>query len=182
MTDYYVGEIRMMANINGLAPIDWVNCDGRLLSIQDYQPLYSLIGTTYGGNGVTNFAVPDLRGRLPIGQGQGTGLTARTLGQSLGNETASLAEANLPPHSHSVMTAGANATTPTAGPSVTFANTSSPVIQYLKDGLGTAGGATISPAPATIGSTGLGAPHANVMPCATVNFIIAVRGLYPMRA
>ena len=73
MTDYYVGEIRMMANISGNAPNDWVHCDGRLLAISEYQVLFSLISTTYGGNGVTNFAVPDLRGRLPIGQGQGPG-------------------------------------------------------------------------------------------------------------
>lgn len=182
MTDYYVGEIRMMANISGRAPNDWVNCDGRLLAVRDYQALFSLIGTTYGGDGVTNFAVPDLRGRLPIGQGQGPGLTARTVAQSFGSETASLVEANLPPHSHSLVTAGTNATTPTAGPTVTFANTSSPVIQYLQNGLGTAGGTTVNPAPATIGSTGQAAAHANVMPCATVNFIIAVVGIYPMRA
>lgn len=182
MTDYYVGEIRMMANISGRAPNDWVNCDGRLLAIRDYQALYALIGTTYGGDGATTFAVPDLRGRLPIGQGQGTGLTARTIGQSLGAEGVSLAEANMPSHNHSVVTAGTNAATPTAGPSVTFANTSSPTIQYIQNGLGTAGGTTVSPIASTIGSTGLGQPHANVMPCATVNFIIAVQGLYPMRA
>ena len=88
----------------------------------------------------------------------------------------------MPPHSHSLVTAGTNATTPTAGPSVTFANTSSPTIQYLQNGLGTAGGTTVSPAASTIGSAGQAAPHANVMPCATVNFIIAVAGLYPTRA
>lgn len=182
MTDYYVGEIRMMANISGRAPNDWVNCDGRLLKVGEFQTLFALIGTTYGGDGVTTFAVPDLRGRLPIGQGQGTGLTARTIAQSLGTETVSLVEANLPSHSHTVLTAGTNAATPTAGPSVTFANTSSPTIQYLKDGLGTAGGNTVSPAATTIGSAGQGTPHANIMPCATVNFIIAVNGLFPTRA
>lgn len=181
MTDYYVGEIRMMANTNGKPPRDFVPCDGRLLLVSEYQALFALISNSYGGNAVTNFAVPDLRGRLPVGQGAGTGLTTRTICQSYGSETATLAEANLPPHTHPLMTAGAAAATQTAGATVTFANTASPTVQYLKDGLGTAGGTTVSPAASTIGLTGSGAAHANVMPCATINFIICVNGVFPTR-
>jgi len=181
MTDYYVGEIRMMANSNGKPPRDFVPCDGRMLPIRDYQALFALISNSYGGDAVTTFAVPDLRGRLTVGQGTGTGLTARTICQSFGAEAVSLVEANLPPHTHALNTAGTAATTPTAGSTVTFANTASPTIQYLKDGLGTAGGTTVSPVASTIGATGAGAAHANVMSCATINFIICTNGLFPTR-
>lgn len=179
MSDYFTGEIRMMANTNGRPPNNWKLCNGDLLLIREYQALYALIGTAYGGDGVTNFGIPDLRGRLPVGQGQGTGLTNRVVAQSFGAETVSLVEANLPAHNHALMTAGVGASTPTAGTTVTFANTTAPIIQYLKDGLGTAGGTTVSPAEATIGNTGSGLAHANIMPCATVNFIICVTGLFP---
>ena len=82
MSDYFVGEIRLFAG--AYAPANWHLCDGSLLSINTYQALYSLIGTTYGGVGVSTFGLPDLRGRIPIGQGQGTGLTNRVLGQNGG--------------------------------------------------------------------------------------------------
>ena len=179
MVESYTGEIRMMANANGTYPIDWALCDGSTLSVQNYQALFSLIGTTYGGDGVNTFALPDLRGRLPIGEGAGTNLTARTIGQKVGTETVALQPSNIPPHAHALNTAGGAATTVTAGPTVTFANTASPTTQYLKDGLGTAGGTAVNPAPTTVGNTGNGAVHDNIMLCATVNFIICLNGIYP---
>jgi microcystin-dependent protein len=80
------------------APNDWALCDGSLLPISQYQALFSLIGTTYGGNGTTNFALPDLRGRMPVGAGHGPGLTPRQLGQAYGAESAALSQSNLPAH------------------------------------------------------------------------------------
>lgn len=181
MVDSYVGEIRMMGNYNGRAPNGWLSCNGALLSIQANPALYSLIGTTYGGDGVNTFALPDLRGRLPVGQGNGPGLTPRIMGQTFGSEAVSLQPANAPSHNHTMNTAGAAATTTEASDQVTFANVTSPTAQYLKGGLGTAGGTVINPIATTIGTTGSGVAHDNVMPCATINFIICTQGLYPQR-
>lgn len=84
--DPYVGEIRILSFRTGMSPQGWAECNGQLLQINQNQALYSLLGTTYGGDGKTNFALPDLRGRVPMGAGQGTGLTARTVGQKGGQE------------------------------------------------------------------------------------------------
>ncbi|MGE5515129.1 MAG: phage tail protein [Bacteroidota bacterium] len=178
MVDSYVGEIRMMGNTNGRTPNGWLPCNGALVSIQTYPALYSLIGTTYGGDGATTFAVPDLRGRLPVGKGPGPGLTPRYIGQSFGSEAVSLQPANTPAHSHALNTAGTAATTTDASNLVTFANVASPVAQYLKDA---SGGTMVSPVGTTISTVGGGIAHDNVMPCATINFIIATAGTYPQR-
>lgn len=181
MVDSYVGEIRMMGNVNGKAPNGWLPCNGAIVSIQAYPALFSLIGTTYGGDGATTFGIPDLRGRLPMGQGNGPNLTPRIMGQTFGSEAVSLQPANTPSHNHTMNTAGTAAITTEAGPQVTFANVTSPTAQYLKGGLGTAGGTVISPIATTIDTTGSGVAHDNVMPCATINFIISTSGLYPQR-
>lgn len=179
MTDYYVGEIRMMMCQNGRAPNGWFLCDGTLISISEYQTLYSLIGTTYGGNGVTTFALPDLRGRLPVGQGSGPGLTPRTIGQSLGAEGVALSVDNMPSHTHAFNTINAAADTFTIANGVGFGNTTSPGVQYMKGGTGTG-------SPVVLGSTmtnaGSGEAHNNIMPCATMTFIICWMGNYPTRA
>ena len=101
MSEAYVGEIRMFAG--DFAPINWAPCDGRTLQINEYEVLYTLLGTTYGGDGRTNFNLPDLRGRLAIGMGQGQNppLTNRPLAQQAGVETVTLTEANIPAHTHS---------------------------------------------------------------------------------
>ncbi|MGH7443050.1 MAG: phage tail protein, partial [bacterium] len=88
MSDPFVGEIRMFGGT--YAPSGWLTCDGQLVPISDYQVLYTLVGTTYGGNGQTTFGIPDLRGRVPMGQGSGPGLTPRAIGQSFGTEQVSL--------------------------------------------------------------------------------------------
>src|SRR5512140_3250313 len=93
MADYYLGQILMFAG--NFAPAGWALCDGRLLSIQGNDALFSLIGTTYGGDGTTNFALPDLRGRVPVHQGAGF-----TLGQQQGQETVAVTTEQMPPHSH----------------------------------------------------------------------------------
>ena len=112
--DAYTGQIILFAG--DYAPRDWVPCDGRMLNPQEYAALFSLIGATYGGNGLTTFAVPDLRGRLPIGQGQGkdnsqNNLSMRTVGQSFGTETVTLTESQMPAHRHQLTALNAPATT-----------------------------------------------------------------------
>lgn len=181
MTDYFIGEIRMMMSQNGRAPSNWLLCDGSIVNISQYQTLFSLIGTTYGGNGSTTFGLPDLRGRLPVGQGSGPGLTPRIVGQSFGTEGVALTVDNLPAHNHPFNTINVTADTSTIANGVGFANTTAPAVQYLKGGLGTAGGTAVGLAN-TVDSTGSGQPHNNVMPCATMTFIICCQGNYPMRA
>lgn len=175
--DYYIGEIRIFAGV--YAPEDWRICDGSLLPISGNEALYSLLGVTYGGNGTVNFGIPDLRGRLNVCSGQGTGLTPRSQGQTGGTEEAVLTTPNLPVHTHSLNTAGASvtATTPIAGPTVAFANTTGQNAMYLESGV--TGATQPSPNSATIGNNGGGANHPNVMPCLAVNYIICVTGLYP---
>ncbi len=180
MTDYFVGEIRLFAG--SYPPADWHICDGSLLAINTYQALYALIGTTYGGDGVQTFGIPDLRGRIPIGQGQGTGLTNRVMGQSGGSETVSLQAAHTGAHNHLLRTAGLPATTPNPGSTVMFANTTSPTAMYLKSGLGSAGGSAVNPVASTISTEGAGVGHANVMPTAVLTYIIALNGTFPTRA
>lgn len=180
MSDYYVGEIRVMAGlIQRQPPANWLVCDGSLLSINQYQVLYSLLGTLYGGDGVTTFALPDLRGRLAINQGTGVNLTPRTLAQKGGTEFVALSEATMPSHTHTLNTAGTAATSPTVASTATFANTASTITMYAKDGLPTTAATTANPADTTISNTGAGQSHDNIMPSLALNYIIATNGLYP---
>jgi microcystin-dependent protein len=183
MVDAYTGEIRLFAG--GYAPEGWLACNGALLSIQTYAPLYSLIGTIYGGDGQTTFALPDLRGRVPIGQGQGPGLTPRTIGGQSGSETVTLTLAQLPSHNHTVNATSAAASTQTPGPTVNLAATTAPAAFYL----------TKLPSPekpallndATVGKVGgiSGSantnPHENMMMTFALTYIICTNGLFPTR-
>ncbi|MBS4095843.1 MAG: phage tail protein [Sulfuricella sp.] len=181
MSDYYVGEIRIMAGlIQKQPPENWLVCNGSLLSITQYQVLYSLLGTLYGGDGVTTFALPDLRGRLCINQGTGVAnLAPRTLAQKGGTEFVSLSEATMPPHTHTLNTAGTAATSPTVASTVTFANTTGANTMYAKDGLATTVATKVNPADSTISDTGAGQSHDNIMPSLALYYIIATNGLYP---
>lgn len=180
MSDYFIGEIRLFAG--KYPPANWHLCDGSLLKISEYQALYAIIGVTYGGDGVNTFAIPDLRGRIPIGQGQGTGLTNRVVGQSGGAETVALTDVNLAAHTHTLNTSGSLATSAIPGSTVTYANTASPITQYLKPGLGSAGGTPANPIPSTISSTSVAGGHPNVMPSAILTYMIALNGTFPTRA
>lgn len=184
IVDAYVGEIRMFAG--RYAPQGWHFCDGGKLPISGYEAFYSLIGTTYGGD-ATTFGLPDLRGRVPIGQGQGTGLTARTLAQNGGAEAVALSSATIPAHTHTFNTTGADATT---GTLLSDAGGGTRGLGLAK---GTGGAktymnnATVNPVSAALATTTVsdsgqaGLPHSNMMPSFVVNFIICVDGLYPQR-
>ena len=179
MVDCYVGEVRLF--VGPYPPAGWNVCDGSALGVSAYPALFALIGTTYGGDGVTTFKLPDLRGRLPIGMGAGTGLSAHTLGTNGGAETVTLVTANTPAHTHTLETAGAAATTPTPGNGVTFANTASPTFMYVKDGLPAGAETPVNPVTGTISSTGGTVSHNNIMPGIALNYIIALNGIYPSR-
>ena len=168
MVTPFIGEIRMFGG--NFAPKGWALCDGSLLNTNDNPELFSLLGTIYGGNGRTTFGLPDLRGRIPIGAGQGLGLTNRSIGATGGSETASLTESNVPSHTHRVeaTTDTANQTSPSGN---VLAQTATPIY--------TTGGAVAMSADAIPGSTAAGASFNNVMPSTIINFIIALTGRIP---
>lgn len=174
MVDCYVGEIRTMAT--SVIPEGWHDCDGTLLPIIGNEALYALLGTLYGGDGRANFALPDLRGRLMISQGQGAGLTNRILGVQGGTETVAMLPEQLPPHTHQFNAAGVAATASTPSSSVTLANPKTPVIQYLNANIA---GTAVNLSPTSITNSGSSVPHANMMPTVALRFIIATRGLFP---
>jgi microcystin-dependent protein len=166
----YLGEI-MLVSFN-FAPKGWALCNGQMLPINQNQALFSILGTTYGGNGQTNFALPDLRGRVPIHFGQGPGLSLRSLGERAGEINHTLSPVELPVHGHGIQ---ASSTTATAAlPSGMFpARNAALVPQYAlaPADLGMAAGA--------VGNTGGGQAHPNQQPYLVINFAIALVGLYP---
>ena len=181
MADCYLGETRMFAGLR--APQGWNFCDGTTLSISQYSALFSLIGTTYGGDGVSTFKLPDLRGRLPIGQGNGAGLTPRPIGQADGQESVTLATAEMPAHNHGFMASGNVATAITPSSSVALAAAVTGDVHYLTAAAQQAGNATaVDPGSGTLGNTGGNLPHDNMMPGLVINFIIALQGIYPQRS
>ena len=168
MSQPYYGEIRMFAG--NFAPIGWAFCDGQLLQIADYDVLFQLIGTTYGGDGQQNFAVPDLRGRIPIHVGTGSSGVSRGLAEFGGTEQETLAVAQIPQHVHRGATSAA-------------ASKTSPVSNLAGDtGLNAiyadGAGAPIASANSTVPAGG-SQPHDNMMPFLCVSFIIALTGIYP---
>lgn len=171
--DCFIGEIRLLPYT--FAPANWHDCDGSLLPIAEYDALFALIGTTYGGDGQNTFALPDLRGRLPIHAGAGTGLSNYSLGQTGGSETVTLTATQLPAHTHTVMVTSTTATTGAPGANMEIGAISGDTM-YTSD---TAGTSSFQTAPAMIGMAGGNQPHANTMPTLTVRFCIALNGLWP---
>ena len=153
------------------APQGWALCDGSLLQIADHDVLFILLGTTYGGDGQTTFALPDLRGRVPLHQGQGPGLSNYVLGQSGGAERVTLTVGQLPPHSHPAQGHSGAGDTPYPVGAV-WAD--SPINIY------TAGAAANAAMSATsIWASGASQPHDNMLPFLTLNFCIALEGSFP---
>lgn len=170
--DAYTGEIRIFAG--NFAPANWTFCDGQLLSIQNYKALFALIGTTYGGDGVNTFAKPDLRGRLAVGDQQGTGLTNRVMGQKVGTETVTLTETQLPAHQHQLAV------------STTAANLSQATANLIGGGLHYVSATETSftegaMETGTIGAISGNASHNNMMPYLVLNFIMCLNGIFPAR-
>jgi microcystin-dependent protein len=176
MSDYFYSEIRIFAG--NYVPQDWAACNGALLSISSNETLFSLIGTVFGGSGVVDFALPDMRGRLPVHKGSGPGLTPRTLGASFGTETVTLNTASIPSHSHTLqaLNLAANTNVPTNN---LLGTVSTPYTIY--DDLN-ATATTYAMAAGSVFSYGYGLPHDNIMPSLPLTFMICVQnGIYPER-
>jgi microcystin-dependent protein len=154
------------------APVGWAFCDGSLLPIAGNDMLFSVIGTTYGGDGANTFAVPDLRGRVPIHQGAGPGLSNRALGEASGTETVTLITPQLPVHNHAARAsnAGGNADTPANN----FWASSVTTTQYVPGAQANTGMAA-----SAIEFAGGNEPHDNMLPFTTISFIISLEGIYP---
>lgn len=170
--DQFVGQV-IAVGFN-FAPAGWVLCNGQLLAISEYSTLFTLIGTTFGGNGQTTFAVPDLRGRSPVGQGAGTGLSPVVLGQASGTESVTLNTQQIPAHPHPLLASPSAGTLSKPATNTVLAN--QPTTQTPMYG---AAATTVSLAPASIGSTGGSLPHENRQPYNTVNYIMSTFGVFP---
>ncbi|MBV1922745.1 MAG: tail fiber protein, partial [Flavobacteriaceae bacterium] len=169
------------------APRGWAFCEGQLLPISQNSALFSILGTTYGGDGRTTFALPDLRGRVPMQQGTGPGLTPHRLGQQSGSETHNLSVANLPPHSHAgavhVSSAAATKSAAAAGDSIAAPGTGSGRDFVATEGFNsTAPNVALSNASVTTSNTGSGTAVTNMQPSLALNYIIALVGTYPSRS
>lgn len=171
MADPFVAEIRLVAFT--FSPRGWAFCSGQILPIAQNTALFSLLGTTYGGNGQTNFSLPDIRGRAPMGVGQGSGLSPRALGEVGGASTVTLLLNEMPNHTHTSVTATASAASTNTPTDKYYANTSS-VKAY-------ATGANTMMRAGTLTAAGSDMPHNNMQPFVTVNFCIALQGIYPPR-
>jgi microcystin-dependent protein len=169
MAEPYIAEIKMFGG--NFAPLGYAMCDGQILAISQNDVLFALIGTTYGGDGQTTFALPDMRGRLPVHWGQGPGLSFRDLGEMAGTETVTLTTNQIPNHSHPLLANAGAANSPTPVNSIP-ANDDI----YVEDV------ATTQFANTSIANAGGSQPHSNMMPYLCVNFIIAMEGIFPPRS
>lgn len=166
MAQPYVGEIRMFAG--NFAPAGWMFCEGQLLPISENETLFQLIGTTYGGDGESTFALPDLRGRLPLHQGNGF-----ILAETGGAEEITLTVSQIPAHNHAMLATNNTATILTAQNNVPASSTGATVFPYGTD-------APFSPLhPSSLSPVGGSQPHTNFQPYLCVNFIISLFGIFP---
>ncbi len=169
INDFYIGQIKAFGF--NFAPQGWAFCDGGLLAISQYDALFTLLGTTYGGDGRTTFGLPDLRGRVQLHLGTGGGLSTRQLGQRGGQERVTLNAQDIPSHKHSVMGSDKEGTSQSPGGNVPATNKSS-IYQENAD------------APFNenmIGNTGGNQSHNNMQPYISINWCIALFGVYPSR-
>ncbi len=171
MSEPFVGEIRMFAG--NFAPRGWALTDGQLLAISQNEALFSLLGTTYGGDGRTTFGLPDLRGRIPVHAGQGPGLSNRKLGSKSGVENVTVNLNELATHTHPMQASTDVANSPNPASNVTGRPTS--VDLYINEA------PSAAMATQAITAVGGGRSHGNVQPFQCINFIIALFGIYPSR-
>jgi microcystin-dependent protein len=172
MSEPFIGEIKIFPY--SFAPKGWAYCDGQIMQISQNQALYSLLGTTYGGNGTSTFALPNLQGRVPIGAGTGPGLSSRPLGQSSGSNSVTLNITEIPAHNHTLAGESVDGTQRTvnnaypaqAGSLFSYQGAASPLVQMNG---------------AAVANSGSSQPHNNMQPYLGINYCIALVGLFPSR-
>jgi microcystin-dependent protein len=169
MADPFVGEIRLFGG--NFAPVGWAFCNGALMAISQNDALYALLGTTYGGDGVNTFAVPNLQGRLPIHMGTGPGLSPVVEGQAGGQETVTVITSQLPGHTHAISASTATGTKPGPGANLLAAGATTSIY--------TTNAANNSLNAASMAVAGNSQPHDNMQPYQCVTFIIALEGIFP---
>lgn len=181
MSTPIIAEIKMFGG--NFAPRFYAFCNGQLLSIAQNTALFSILGTTYGGNGTTNFALPNLQGRVPMHWGNGPGLTPRQLGETAGNETTTLQATNMPQHTHPFSTTAAQGCSNAQGGFDTPGSHVPAISAGAEDYAAGPGTATMAPftVAGTTGIAGNSAPFNNMQPYQCVSFIIALQGIFPSR-
>ena len=180
MSDNFLGEIRMFGG--NYAPQNWAFCNGQLLPIMQNQALFSILGTNFGGNGTTTFALPDLRSRVGVDQGNGAGLTPRTLAEVGGVETVTLSLTQIPQHLHPLTASTANATLAVPGSTAYLGSPTVAAAHFYTKADGTTpppvAEALVGP---SVGQAGSNQSHTNLMPTLCVSYIIALSGVFPSR-
>jgi microcystin-dependent protein len=171
VADQFLGEIRIFGG--NFAPVQWALCDGQLLPISQNTALFSLLGTYYGGNGTSNFALPNLQSAVPMDQGDGIGLSPRTIGETGGEPNVTLLSNELPGHVHRFQ--GVNALGELSTPAGNLIAEQRTLVPYATPAAG------VAMAPQAIGPAGGSAPHNNLQPYLVLTFIIALQGIYPNR-
>ncbi len=177
MSTPYIGEIRIFGFPR--IPTGWQACNGALLSIAEYETLYTLLGTTYGGDGVNSFAVPDLRGRVPIHWGRGPGLSQYVAGQVSGSEGVTLIQTQMPAHNHIMLAGVSTAAEQTPGPAFAPAAVTGGDTMYITDLTGA------SPVPLAANEllfAGNNVAHDNLMPTLTLSICISLFGIFPSQS
>ena len=168
MSEPFIGEIRLFAG--NFAPVGWAICDGATIPISENDTLFTLIGTTYGGDGQTTFALPNLQSRLPMHMGTGPGLSPRTIGEMGGVETVTLTIQQIPTHNHAPLAVSGNGNQATPQNGVWAGATAS---RY------STGAPSLAMNPSLVGAAGGSQPHTNMQPYLVLNFIIALVGIFP---
>jgi microcystin-dependent protein len=175
MADPFVAEVRVFGF--NFPPKGWAFCDGQLMPISQNTALFSLLGTMYGGDGKSTFALPDLQGRVPISSGQGAGLSQYFVGEETGSETETLLISEIPAHNHNIMTqvqpAGSNTADSASSISRSVGGSAFKATPF---------GTTANLAPEAMTVTGASLPHNNMMPYLTLNYCIALQGVFPPRS
>jgi microcystin-dependent protein len=179
--DPFIGQISLLGC--NFAPVGWALCQGQILPISQNTALFSLLGTNFGGDGRSNFALPDLRSRVPIGFGQGAGLSAYTIGQSAGVETVPIAASNYPTHSHALNASAGTATQNAPAGLIEAEGQAGGRGGTFNLALYSASGSATTLAPGALGSAPGGSqPHNNLQPYLALNFCIALQGIFPSRS
>ncbi|MGG9962808.1 phage tail protein [Ferruginibacter sp. SUN106] len=174
--DAFIAEIRVFGC--NFAPKNWAQCNGQLLAIASNTALFSLIGTTYGGNGTSNFALPNLQGQTAIGQGQGSGLTDYVIGETVGSANVSLLSSEMPAHTHPVNCFNDAGTDPGTSGNVLAASGTDSRANVLYSATVTA---PVAMNFQQLANTGISAPHNNMSPYVAMNYCIALQGVFPQR-